>query len=235
MAFTRNLRLRLSDNLTDDARYNLERIDQLGAVFPIGNSASQAINSSSSISLNANSTLLGGNGDGTVFAPNLSLKNSLKLESGAYTLSLTAGALTEDLSLTLPSTVGSAGQFLSTDGTGVLSWIDPPSTNLSSLNDTLFTDLEANQFIQYNGSKWVNVDLPAAREANVYTWAPVDGNTKIINHSFNSTSIQVWIYEPASKSPIVIEEVDYLDNDTIFLRAHTAPETDYVVHLQQTA
>jgi len=55
---TRNLKLRLADDLTADARYNLERIDQLGSVFPIDNTAAQTINSSAEIRLNANATTL---------------------------------------------------------------------------------------------------------------------------------------------------------------------------------
>ncbi len=232
--FTRNLRLRLADNLTADARYNLERIDQLGLVFPITSSASQSINSSSDIYLNANAQVLGGNGNGTVFAPNLQLSSTLSLESGAYTLSLSTGSQTSNLNLTLPPNAGSAAQFLQTDGTGILTWADPPTSNFSTLNDTNFTDLAEGQIAQYNGTEWVNVSFSGARQTAVYTWTPADGTTKIIAHGFSASKIQVWIYEPESNSQVFVQSIDYLDNDTILLTSKVPPDTDYEVHLIQT-
>jgi len=231
---TRNLKLRLADDLTADARYNLERIDQLGSVFPIGTSANQVINSSADIRLNANATSLGGDGNGLVFAPNLQLSNTLKFESGPYELTIQPGSLSSDLTWTLPPDNGTAGQFLETNGAGTLTWGDPPTTNFSSLNDTTFTSLAAGQVAQYNGTSWVNVNLPNTRQAGVFSWDPVDGNTKLITHGFGSSSIQVWIYEPGCKSQIMVESIDYLDNDTILLTAHSAPDSTYDVHLIQT-
>jgi hypothetical protein len=234
MAFTRNLKLRLSDDLTADARFNLERIDDLGSIFPIGGSANQTINSSADIRLNANATSLGGDGNGTVFAPKLKLSSTLILEAGPYDYNIITPTVSSSLTLVLPPDAGSVGQFLQTDGTGTLDWGDPPNTNFSSLNDTNFTSLVAGQFAQFNGSSWVNVVLPNARETNVFTWTPADGNQKTIAHNFNTTNIQVWIYEAASKSQVFIEDIDYLDLDTIFLKAHVAPQSDYTVHLVQT-
>lgn len=231
---TRNLRLRLADDLTADARYNLERIDQLGSVFPISSSANQTINSAADIRLNANSTTLGGDGDGTVFAPNLQLSNALKLESGAYTFTLRASVQTQDLNFTLPPDFGTSGQFLTTSGAGGLTWTDPPTSNFSSLNDTTFTNLTAGQLAQYDGSAWVNVTLPSSRQSGVFNWLAVEGATKTITHGWGTTNIQVWIYEPGSSSIVYIESLDYLDSDTIVLSAHSGPDSDYIVHLIQT-
>ncbi len=231
---TRNLKLRLADDLTADARYNLERIDQLGSVFPIGSSAAQSINSSAEIRLNANATTLGGDGNGLVYAPNLQLSNSLKLESGAYELTIQSGSLSSDITLTFPTNDGDNLQFLQTDGSGTLTWADPPTSNFESLNDTLFTNLTSGQFAQYNGSKWINTTISAGRQTGLFNWETSDGNTKTISHGFGTTKIQVWIYEPGSKSQVFIETIDYTDNDTILLTAHSAPESTYEVHLIQT-
>lgn len=231
---TRNLRLRLEDNLTESARYNLERIDQLGSVFPIGSSAAQTINSSSDIYLNANATTLGGDGNGNVFAPNLQLSSTLKLESGPYTFSLQASTQTGNVSLTLPGNAGSNGQFLQTNGSNTLTWADPPTSNFASLNDTTFSSLTAGQIPQYNGSKWVNVSIGATRQTGVFDWMTTDGNTKAIVHNFGTTNIQVWIYEPESSSQVFIQGIDFLDSNTILLEAIKAPESDYKVHLVQT-
>jgi len=231
---TRNLKLRLADDLTADARYNLERIDQLGSVFPIDNTAAQTINSSAEIRLNANATTLGGDGNGLVYAPNLQLSSTLKFESGPYTLTLQPGSISSSYTLTLPTNDGDTDQFLQTDGTGTLTWADPPNTNFGSLNDTLFTGLTSGQIPQYDGSKWVNINVSDTRNTGVFDWETSDGNTKVISHGFSSTKIQVWIYEPGSKSQVFIETIDYLDNDTILLTAHSAPESTYNIHLIQT-
>jgi hypothetical protein len=232
--FTRNLKLRLSDDLTADARFNLERIDELGNVFPTGDSANQNINSSGDIRLNANAASLGGDGNGTVFAPNLQLTSTLNFESGPYNLIISPSPISSNITLLLPPNTGSTGQFLQTDGTGTLTWEDPPTSNFSSLNDTTFTSLVSGQIAQYNGSQWVNVTLPITRQGGIFDWDPVDGNTKTIVHNFDTTNIQVWIHEAESKSQVLIQGIDYLDSDTIFLTAHSSPDSQYKVHLIQT-
>ncbi len=234
MALTRNLKLRLSPDLTASARYNLERIDQLGSVFPIGSSATQTINSSSDIRLNANATSLGGDGNGTVFAPNLQLSANLLLESGPYELTISAPVLSTDLTLLLPSTAGNSGQFLRTDGTGTLDWGDPPTSNLSTLNDTSISSPAANEILQYNGTSWVNASIPVTKQSGTFEWNPGDGSTRTITHNYGSTSIAVWIYDTDSKTQVLIEDIDYSDSNTILLTAHRAPDSTYIVHLIQT-
>lgn len=231
---TRNLKLRLADDLTADARYNLERIDQLGSVFPLGTGSSQRISSSGEIRLEPNATSLGGDGNGNVLAPNLKLENTLTLESGAYSTTITAGIQTSNISLTLPTTRGASGQFLRTDGSGALSWANTPAENLATLNDTSFTDLQANDVLQYNGSVWVNASPPSARQTGTFVWAPEDGVNKTITHNFNTDKVQVWIYDTQDKKQVFIEGIDYLDSNTILLSAHKILSANYIVHLIQT-
>ena len=225
---TRNLRLILEDNLTASARFNLERIDQLGSVFPLNTSSTQSINSEGDIRLDAD------NGNGTVFAPTLQLSGSLILESTEHTFSLQTATQTENLSFTLPGNYGDSGQFLQTSGSGTLTWEDPPSSNFSSLNDTLFTNLQTGEFVQFDGTRWINTTIPNARQTTVVDWLVIEGNTKTITHGWGTTNIQVWIYEPGSSSQVFVESVDYVDNDTILLTALASPDLDYRVHLIQT-
>ena len=233
MALTRNLKLRLSDELTSDARYNLERIDQLGTIFPITNTSSQTVNSSGDIRLNANATIFGGDGDGKVFAPNLQT-SSITLETGLYTLNLKASTQTTNLAFTLPPNYGTSGQFLRTNGLGTLAWGDPPTSNFNTLNDTTFIDLLPGQVAQYDGSAWVNVSLSSTRQTNTFVWEPSDGATKTITHEFNSDKVQCWIYDTEDKKEVRVEGLDYFDLDTIILTAHIAPKQNYIVHLIQT-
>lgn len=235
MAVTRNLKLRLSNELTADARYNLERIDQLGTVFPIDSSATQRINSASDIYLNANSTSLGGDGNGTVFAPNLQLQEQIVFETGQYSFTLRAATQTSNLSFTLPPDAGTSGQFLSTNGVGTLTWSDPPTSTFETLNDTSFSDLENGDIPQYDAGlgRWVNASIPVNRQTGVFDWLTIDGSTKTIVHGFGTTDLTIQIRETLSGSP-VWTKLDYLDNDTILLTAKRSPELDYKVHIIQT-
>ncbi len=61
---TRNLKLRLSSTLTADARYNLERIDLLGATFLTDSTDSLNIRSRNDIHIEPDSADLGGNATG---------------------------------------------------------------------------------------------------------------------------------------------------------------------------
>jgi trimeric autotransporter adhesin len=70
---------------------------------------------------------------------------------GSETVTVRApDAITTSYALTLPATAGSSGQILSTDGTGILSWISSPLPAADSLNFTEFADamtLDANTSI----------------------------------------------------------------------------------------
>lgn len=61
-SITRNLKLRLQDNLTADARYNLEKIDQLGAIFQLDNSQSAVVRSQGDVAVSPNDPAIGGSG-----------------------------------------------------------------------------------------------------------------------------------------------------------------------------
>ena len=68
---------------------------------------------------------------GTVSGLNVQATN-LRVYSGANYVQMTAGAISSNVNFTLPTSVGSSGQVLSTDGTGVMSWITAMSNTLAS-------------------------------------------------------------------------------------------------------
>lgn len=65
--------------------------------------------------------------------------------------------------LTLPTSAGSNGQVLTTDGTGTLSWTTASGGGgggaLNDLSDVTITTPSSAQVLRYNGSGWVNVAL----------------------------------------------------------------------------
>jgi hypothetical protein len=73
---------------------------------------------------------------GGTLTGNLQLNTLLKFKGAANYVSLKASStLASDIILTLPKTVGTSGQFLTTDGTGVTSWttpVDPVIANLDA-------------------------------------------------------------------------------------------------------
>lgn len=62
--------------------------------------------------------------------------------------------------ITYPSADGSAGQVLSTDGSGALSWITPPTVNTSD-----FVDLTTNQTI--NGEKYFSQKIVVSNDVRI--------------------------------------------------------------------
>ena len=64
-----------------------------------------------------------------------------------------------DVTLTLPDTDGNNGEVLSTDGTGILSWITSAVGSLAGLSDTDVTGVAAGATMYFDGTNWI--DLPA--------------------------------------------------------------------------
>jgi hypothetical protein len=107
-SITPNLRLRLSENLTADARYNLERIDLVGSIVQLDDSQSAAVASLSSINLLPNAPSKGGSGSGgTVYVGSASQLSNL----------LVYGTITGDLSGSATSFTGPLlGDIIGTQG-----------------------------------------------------------------------------------------------------------------------
>lgn len=61
---TRNLRLRLTDSLTADSIYNLEKLDTLGSVYVVDTTDTLRVRSKSGVAIEPNSSDIGGTGAG---------------------------------------------------------------------------------------------------------------------------------------------------------------------------
>lgn len=157
-SFTPILKLRLSDDLTADARFNLNRIDSLASVFSTDSTGTSVIRSQGDISLEPNSPDVGGPGTGgtvsfgtanqalttlNIYATdidfndatlaNFSLGNvsQLSFEAGSYTATLEANlSQSANIAFTLPSNTGTSGAVLVTDGNGILSFSNLISESL---------------------------------------------------------------------------------------------------------
>lgn len=139
---TPNLRLRLSDDLTADAVYNLGRIDALGSTFFINSAETLFLRNQEQIVIHPRSPDVGGSGSGGI----MTVDGSLTVNEDAIitgTTQLSEMRLLADISLpatsfysalkahpslaasttwTMPLTDGTNGEVMMTDGAGQLDW-----------------------------------------------------------------------------------------------------------------
>lgn len=164
MNLTRNLKLRLTEDLTTDAKYNLERIDLLGNITSIENTEELLIRSLEAITIEPSSLALGGQGGGTInlgsasepidlvqiFSTSTIVEGSMTINDNLNTdnirlynnvetdstyVQLKAEAgITSSYDIIFPNAQGTASQVLSNDGNGNLSWASIATDSLPSGN-----------------------------------------------------------------------------------------------------
>jgi hypothetical protein len=115
----------------------------------------------------------------------------LNLMSGLYTASVTSGA-TSNYSLTLPTTAGTNGQVLTTDGSGGLSWTttsggNPFDQELNTTDNVQFANITSTEAIKFSNSgnivgalgyapTYVSIEGYGSNSVNItandiYTWS----------------------------------------------------------------
>lgn len=152
--------------------------------------------------------------------------NFLSLKSGSHYINLTAPiGLSETLTLALPTSYGTNGQVLQTDGSGNLSWASATSSSLSVLTDVNLSSLaDKNQLVYDNvSSKWVNKLLTFTT-----TWLPGDGLVKTVNHNLNSKQIIVRIIDE-SDNDIEIDSITRLNFNSVQLSASNLPTSGWQI------
>lgn len=120
VTLTRYLRLKLDDNLTSIARYNLERIDLLGSTLSIDNTASVNFRSRADMSFEPQSQIAGGSGVGGVV--NIGTSGHEVAELNLFAAEVNFSDPDAVVGSLLPDQTGNAGKVLQTDG-AVLSWV----------------------------------------------------------------------------------------------------------------
>lgn len=144
--------------------------------------------------------------------------NSFGNSYGVY-LKAPSNDTSPEYTFTFPGSSGADGQVLSTDGSGVTSWVN------SGLEDVTLTSLEVGQILKYDGDEWVNVadaggDLSLASIGDlgdVNTSGLTDGNLL----SYDSTA-EKW--RPVSPSgtgltSTLIGDLSNVDNTSTSLTA----------------
>lgn len=137
--YTKYLKLKVTDSTTADAVSNLQKIDQLGSAFTLTTAESLNINSVQDIYFRPNAQDVGGDGIGgnlyistgdqlldsvEINALYTQIGGDLHFKNGNYYIALRSPTLSQSFILTLPSSDGTSGQALVTDGHGHLSFQD---------------------------------------------------------------------------------------------------------------
>lgn len=84
---------------------------------------------------------------------NLYVAKPLRLISGGFSVGLAAPALTSNITLTLPNSVGAAGQCLVSDGTGALNFADRLATDTIII--TMLSGFAAASSVSYTNVAWL--------------------------------------------------------------------------------
>ena len=67
----------------------------------------------------------------------------------------------------LPTSDGTAGQFLKTDGAGTVTFSTIPTINaLNDIANVTITSASAGEFLKWNGSAWINDSIPTINTLN---------------------------------------------------------------------
>jgi len=74
--------------------------------------------------------------------------------------------------VTLPTSDGTAGQFLKTDGSGTVTFASIPTINtLNDVGNVTITSAASGQYLQWNGSAWINAAVEAFNVQTLTTTA----------------------------------------------------------------
>lgn len=132
--------------------------------------------------------------------------------------------------LTYPTSDGTNGQVLQTDGQGALSFADggSGSSTLAELTDTTITSAASGEIIQYNGSSWVNDDTLVVDTANTRIGINNTSPTKTleVNGTIKSYQLESEIYSnetqidnsytiPAGSNSLSVGPVTVADGITV--------------------
>lgn len=256
---TTNLKLRITDDLSSDSVYNLNKIDTLGLNGRVDNTGSLRFKAASDIQLQPNSSDVGGSGSGGTVLIGEAGTNISLLDIRAEETLLTGGPLslsnstakisllvnpsqTSDLSLVLPEEDGSSNQALVTDGSGNLSWGSfLPFTSLTasrvlvsnSSSEVVSSSISSTELSYLSGvtsNIQAQIDTLGGASQLSTTWVPADGLTKTVTHNFGSRNILVQILDNANDyANIEVETVTRPTDNTVVMVTTEVPQTEWTI------
>jgi hypothetical protein len=221
VALTPNLKLRTDIDLTADARYNLLRIDSLGALIKSDNTGDTLIRSLAEIILAPNSADLGGSGSGGIVSVG---------EAGSIVDEFRVFANNVDFNGA--DVVGFEVTELITD-----SWVSPTAgINISKLGDGTISNTEFGYLAGLTGNIQAQINSATGTNQLAANWLAADGTVKAIAHNFGSNNVLVQVLDSGNNyERIGVASIVNVDTNTIQLTATEAPSATWVVLLAQVS
>lgn len=249
---TKNLKLKISSDLTADAKSNLLKLDELGSIYQVNTNQVANIRSATSIVFSANDIDLGGSGVGgtisfgSVNQPLTSLNmyvSDLNI-AGGFSLNDVAVGGTKKLSIVYKSDISgavntTADRILNLDledadrniilgGDFTLSGGNLSLTLLSNTSWTLPIDNGiSGQVLTTDGDgvlTWTSALGNSNGFESTYTWIPADGNVKTIDHNLSTRQIHVTVLDINNDyKDIEISDITRPNDNQIVLTSTSAP------------
>lgn len=232
VSLSSNLKLRLSSDLTADARSNLLKLDNLASLYQINSNEQALIRSKTDIIFQPESPDIGGSGSGGSISVGTVDQPAASILLSAVDINI-SGALSSSSSLTTVSYIGLKSTV--TEKTVKLA----PPVNISADYTLYFPPVDgtANQVLQTDGSGnlgWATLTGLNIGQELAVNWSPSDGSVKTIAHNFNSFNLLVQILDSGNNyQNIDIDDILRPDNNTIILSASSTPLNLWVVLLKQ--
>lgn len=201
---TSNLKLRVADSLTDDAKFNLNRIDTLGALTSVDSLGTSHYKSAGDISIEPNSSDIGGSGSGGTVSVG---------ESGA-SISLF------DIHSTSVDFNGASVSGLSIDAADIAD---------GSVSNAEFQYLDG-----VTSNIQDQLDSISGTNQLVETWDNSDGTTLTITHGFGTRNVLVQVLdEDCNFCTVDLADVQRPNDNQVVLNSAEAPATSFRVLLAQ--
>lgn len=219
-SLTPNLKLRVNDDLTADAKYNLNRIDSLGSITKVENNANVRIRSARDIIISPQSEDLGGDSStGQVFIG----------EAGLSIALLSVFATEIDFNDAVISNFSFPDGFITDSMISETAEIDASKIADGSVSNTEFQYLDG-----VTSNIQTQIDNLSGANQLAATWLNADGTVKTITHGFNTRNISVQVLDASNNyMNIDVDSITRPNNNDITLTASEAPSTSWVVLLQQ--
>jgi len=219
-SLTPNLKLRVNDDLTSDAKYNLNRIDSLGGVVKVENNANVRVRSARDIIISPQSEDLGGDGStGQLFIGESGLEIAL-FSIFADEIDFNSAILSN---FTLPD------EFITNDMVALNAAIDASKISSGLISNTEFDYLDG-----LTGNIQNQIDNLSGANQLVATWLNADGTVKTITHGFNTRNITVQVLDVSNNyMNIEVDSITRPNSNDVVLTTSEAPSTSWIVLLQQ--
>lgn len=216
---TPNLKLRISDDLTADAKYNLNRIDGAASALKIENNGNVRLRAVRDIIFSPESQDLGGEGSGGLISfgeTGLAL-DSLQIFSAEVNLNsaiLTGFLIDEEITDAMISPTAAIDASKIADG---------------SISNTEFQYLDG-----VTSNIQDQIDSLGGSNQLASTWLNADGTTKNITHNFGTRNVSVEVLNADNNyETIQVNSVTRPTINSITLTASEAPAGSWIVLLAQ--